>query len=450
MEVGRKESLHLFGRHFVVGSHRKKCRQAPQGNHPRPAEGGPENKSGQVHLDTHPTGEAFGSVDQPQRGAVRNTHREVEGAKEGNRENCRGKEHVVQKNEFHFGTNQKLPGSHAFSPHFDRSVMSNGEPAHPVGVGPLPHHLRGGQNPGQRTQKFSRPGGWQKFSNTPQKEFVVRQQHPCLGGAGQPFGSKGERFLEAAKRAAHQRKRAQSSRGNHQVPGEKRAVHSFACRQSSSLQLSVQVGRKKGVSQSGAKTPSLLVSRKENLSSGQLGTHPGAESRHAHKGGARSGGLHPQPRSVSKGAGLLQERHQACGGHVLHPQQQKIPKVLLQVSTPRGNVGECIANQSGGTPPSLCKSTLEHHSTVGQSSHAAPCPEMSDGGALLGFNIMVAPINVHPAARNKGVAHSAQVGLVHKLLGGGNAPPKWNLACMVVSGSCYRSNKFKMKASRLI
>jgi len=330
----------------------------------------------------------------------------------------------MSKNKFNFGSGQELPGFNAIPENFNRPVVSHGKFTSHPGLGSPGSDFRKSKRPSKRIERIFNARFWKSFSKQSQSNPLVRQQSICLGGIRPSIGKNCKRFLEGFKSSAYQSKRTAGCSSNNQIPSKGKGDSRFTHRQSGSIQLSQQMGWKKKLFKSNLETPPVLLQGKANLTASELGSNSNAKSRLFDKRSQGPRGLHLKPKNFSKNSAFLQGRNHTRDRYVLYSQQQKIPKILLQIPPSQCPIGGCIENKFDGITPSLCESPMERHSSMDSSFATKPGPSVPHGDTPLGLHIVVAPINGAQKTQHKNFVNQTQLGSFYKLLGGKDAPNK--------------------------
>ena len=91
---------------------------------------------------------------------------------------------------------------------------------------------------------------------------------------------------------------------------------------------------------------------------------------------------------------------------------------------------------------------LVRHRKIFTQAQGVPLPPIFDGSPLLGFSHMVAPTNKNESPQVKNTENTPLQRFILQLLGGGHAPPRWDLVCILCSGKFWRGEKFRLPPSQ--
>lgn len=165
--------------------------------------------------------------------------------------------------------------------------------------------------------------------------------------------------------------------------------------------------------------------------------------------GSRPGGLLIRFPPISKASDLFQRFHRFEDRPVCLTGQQKVNPICVKVATLGGNSSGCPPVSPRQPRGLICKPPLVNNRKISSKISSIPKCQSFDGAPLLGFSHMVAPVNKNESSKNSLPQGHPLQGYVHQLLGGGDAPPKWDLVCLVCSGKYWRGNKFNLRPLKI-
>jgi hypothetical protein len=157
------------------------------------------------------------------------------------------------------------------------------------------------------------------------------------------------------------------------------------------------------------------------------------------------GGLFSGPPAFHLGAKIFRPPFAVENRFVCLPREQKIKQICGQVAPLASRRGGCPTNsprQVGGGP--LCKPPLVRNSKISPTLEGFSSHQNFDGRPLVGFDLVVAPINKNENPRDPLPKNFAPQGDVFELLGGKMPPPRWPLICLICSGKFWRGEKYKL------
>ena len=128
------------------------------------------------------------------------------------------------------------------------------------------------------------------------------------------------------------------------------------------------------------------------------------------------------------------------------PGNKKIAQICEQVATLASGGSKCPSDPISQIGQGVvCKFPLVNNSKIPPPIEGVSGCSGINGGTLLGFDVMVAPINKDENAKNKSTENSPVLRFIQQLLGRKNALP--SLAppfCIICSGKFWRGEKFKV------
>ena len=93
---------------------------------------------------------------------------------------------------------------------------------------------------------------------------------------------------------------------------------------------------------------------------------------------------------------------------------------------------------------SCTQTPLDINSQVASEIETEPRGGVPVGMPLLGFDIMVGPVNKTVRTKLSMSTGTPEGGSDYQLLGEKDAPTKWPLACTIVSGKFWKANKWHL------
>ena len=109
---------------------------------------------------------------------------------------------------------------------------------------------------------------------------------------------------------------------------------------------------------------------------------------------------------------------------VCHPKQQKVPSLCVKTAPLGGLFGGSPEMPTLRSRPLLCQPALDNHRSLVTSPEEESPHNMSVHMPLLGFNVLVAPLNKIGASHSPSNIGSPLVGAIQELLGRVNATAK--------------------------
>ena len=193
-----------------------------------------------------------------------------------------------------------------------------------------------------------------------------------------------------------------------------------------------------------------LVVKEQSTGRNSVGQVTNGLGRQIYQTRVRQRRLHSKPKHFQKLVGRVQKSNKSRLGYFCFTRKQKISKFHMQMASLGSKVGGCSELPFGGNRRLLCQSPLESNWQVVGKTQEKQTDQVFDGNTQVGFSVVVAPTYKNANPKNKSNLHRTSVGTFCKLSGGLNAPPKWPLICVLLSGRCWRENKLKLKALKYI
>jgi hypothetical protein len=180
-----------------------------------------------------------------------------------------------------------------------------------------------------------------------------------------------------------------------------------------------------------------------------IGSLKGGFGRQIHQRGVGQGGLHPQQQHFQKNFVQLSRTHHPNMGYVCIPRKQKVQKICVKVATLGSKSGGCHELSTSTGRQLLCKPPLEFGGGVARKVEKRKTHKVFTSGTPMGFHLVVAPTSQNAHPKNTSVPNRTKMGTFCKLHGGGDAPPRWPLLCILLSGQFWREGKHQFKPLRL-
>jgi hypothetical protein len=137
---------------------------------------------------------------------------------------------------------------------------------------------------------------------------------------------------------------------------------------------------------------------------------------------ARQRGLHPPATNIFKSSTNLRTPLNVGSRHVCQPGKFPIKKVHSEVAALAGPGVQCIGLGFNPNKELLRKPPMDHHSPLAAETSTKSPPQMFNGGALLGWQCMVAPTSKAALQVDPDNKNSPPVGTISELPRGGHAP----------------------------
>ena len=325
---------------------------------------------------------------------------------------------VMQKDGSHFGhrpqfscSSTNLKGFHRYFSYFCSSERQ-------TRLGQKTAHSRVPEEP-----IVSSPGlaGFLERTGVSEKmqsqDSPLRFLHYGVGRGRSAVRKTGSRILAVRDRASHKHQRAKGSHGNSQEPCQSKGHRPFVGGQRGRLLIPQEGGRS-------PPPPQRLVSPLSPVVHGKLSeidTEPrkirGHAGRLSEQDAPRQGRLHTTEGKVSTTVGHFQAFYSAYCRHVCKSRKFSVAKVCLSVAPPPSHGVQCLRNGPLWHNKLLQQPPLDSDTPlVGTAKKGTPHP-MFDGGALLGWQCMVAPTSKTAQAANSSGLGATSVGFIHKLPG---------------------------------
>jgi hypothetical protein len=289
------------------------------------------------------------------------------------------------------------------------------------------------------------PGSGRNFLSKVDRE--LHSDSSTSGWGGRPPVRKiYPRILEGEKFRPHQQKRNSGCSKHCNEPCPPRGKNKTVCGQHCGLQLPVQMGgQEKGVQRFG-KTSHVLVQREKYISGITLGPIPRNVGRPPVQVDKRPGRLLSGQKDFPKYFEALPTGNPTHSGHVCLPRQPSTGEICDQVATSSSLLGGCLALSPGGGGGFVCQSPLDIDSQVASTIETEPRGGVPVGVPLLGFDILVGPVNKNVKTKlNMSLGTPQGGGLFTNCWGEEMPPTKWPLACTIVSGKFWKTNKWHLR-----
>ena len=424
MAPGGNTSVCVLGRHFncfkvkrKVGSTNKSCasgfrRQRDVGEFPK------------IYHNTKQSGTTPRFSDKPGKRMFTGAPSKIKKRKERIGKICDSFKNDLSKGSSNFRTSEKFFDSTPLSPSFHGPFGRILQCKSPFWLGSTARNPRGS---GEASARHF-------FSNEIMGRKVLRRSNLCkaylfgffnsgLGSLRCNFWKQNSGVLAFRKRPSHKCKRVKSSSGRSKKFELTRGSCLAFSRQSSCLFIPQKVWGKDSKLQRDYETIFDLVQRKENKFENKLGPFEGNVGRQFKQVVLRQRGLHPKQATFQPGSkNLSKSGVHTDSRHVCKSRECTVTSICKSLASSPGDRGKCFRSQNDKEIfKGLCKPPLDNNCKMAAQTFGKSRDNVLNNSSLLGWNLVVAPINTITSEEISSNFGGPQVGNVLQLPGRGDA-----------------------------